>query len=214
MIKSPEMYRHWYQSQHLILNRVDSWQHIIVESVIAYTYSYIPTPLFSLHKIGLDQEEAGVSSSAGTTTPFSSNIFAKDPSLCMLIKISHPPTNSLSTYSWGIVGQSEYSLIPVVQSLASDYRRQSIPATPFMSILHPIDIGRDPELCGMLTRSQFFILQHIVCSEFFWIHTLHTQDLYRCARETTLWCFGRSFHEQYDGCGGDCFVDCGFGFAW
>lgn len=130
--------------------RVDSWEYIIVESVIACTYSYIPTPLFSLHKIGLDQEEAGVSSSAGTTTPFSSNIFAKDPSLCMLIKISHPPTNSLSTYSWGIVGQSEYSLIPVVQSLASQCRQESNPAAPFMSILRYRDIGREYEVVECL----------------------------------------------------------------
>jgi hypothetical protein len=52
------------------------------------------------------------SASAGTTTPFSSSIFANDPSWCMLMRISQPPTNSLSTYNCGIVGHSEYSLIP------------------------------------------------------------------------------------------------------
>lgn len=101
--------------------------HVAVESVIGYTYFYIPIPLFLFHMYKLDHDEAGVSSSAGTTTPFSSNIFAKEPSLCMLIKISHPPTNSLSTYNWGIVGQSEYSLIPIVQSLAFDYRMRKYP---------------------------------------------------------------------------------------
>ena len=52
------------------------------------------------------------SPSAGTTTFFSSNILASEPSWCIDMRISQPPMNSFSTYSWGIVGHSEYSLIP------------------------------------------------------------------------------------------------------
>ena len=50
--------------------------------------------------------------SASTSTPFSSNILASSPFWCIDAKMSQPPTNSFSTYSWGIVGHSEYSLIP------------------------------------------------------------------------------------------------------
>lgn len=50
--------------------------------------------------------------SAATRTPFSSSILESSPFWCIDIKISHPPTNSLSKYSCGIVGQSEYSLTP------------------------------------------------------------------------------------------------------
>lgn len=52
------------------------------------------------------------SESAGTSTSFSSRSFARLPSWCMDIMISVPPTNSLLTYSCGMVGQSEYSLMP------------------------------------------------------------------------------------------------------
>lgn len=58
-------------------------------------------------------------SSSSITNFFSASICAKLPSLCMFISISHPPTNSLSMYSCGIVGQSEYSLIPVPRWLAT-----------------------------------------------------------------------------------------------
>lgn len=52
------------------------------------------------------------SPSAATKTFFSSSILANSPLWCIATKISHPPTNSLSTYNCGIVGHSEYSLMP------------------------------------------------------------------------------------------------------
>jgi hypothetical protein len=56
--------------------------------------------------------------SAGTTTPFSSSIFASEPSWCIVMRMSQPPMNSLSTYSCGMVGHSEYSLIPAIHTSA------------------------------------------------------------------------------------------------
>lgn len=51
--------------------------------------------------------------SGAARTVFSSSSLASSPFWCIEIRMSQPPTNSLSTYSWGIVGQSEYSLMPV-----------------------------------------------------------------------------------------------------
>jgi hypothetical protein len=82
----------------------------------------------------------GFSSPAGTTTPFSSSIFASDPSWCMLMRMSQPPMNSLSTYSCGIVGHSEYSLIPVqTHQLSKIYN-----SGEHMRIAHPPVALRTP----------------------------------------------------------------------
>lgn len=51
--------------------------------------------------------------SVGARTFFSASSFASSPFWCIETRMSHPPTNSLSMYSCGIVGQSEYSLIPI-----------------------------------------------------------------------------------------------------
>lgn len=58
--------------------------------------------------------------SPATTTFFFSKSVASDPSWCIDIKISQPPTNSLSTYSCGMVGHSEYSLIPAYRQRHSN----------------------------------------------------------------------------------------------
>jgi hypothetical protein len=63
------------------------------------------------------------SPSAGTSTSFSSSSLLSEPSWCIDIKISVPPTNSLLIYSWGMVCQSLYSLIPIVFQSASTSRQ-------------------------------------------------------------------------------------------
>lgn len=55
-------------------------------------------------------------SSADARTCLSSSNFASSPFWCIETRISQPPTNSLSTYNCGIVGQSEYSLMPTPTS--------------------------------------------------------------------------------------------------
>ena len=64
-------------------------------------------------------------SSSSMTNFFSASNSAKLPSLCMLTSMSQPPMNSLLMYSCGMVGQSEYSLIPnsVCQSLNMSVKR-------------------------------------------------------------------------------------------
>jgi hypothetical protein len=82
----------------------ENWLYILQNSnstALMYTHHMVP------------HGELSPSLSAGTRTPFSSSSFAKLPSWCMDIRMSVPPMNSLSTYNCGIVGQSEYSLIPV-----------------------------------------------------------------------------------------------------
>ena len=66
-----------------------------IQVVNVYHHSYIAhhhfclfNPLSGLYFCG---------SSAGARTPFSSNNLASDPSWCIVIRISHPPTNSFST---------------------------------------------------------------------------------------------------------------------
>lgn len=59
---------------------------------------------------------SGSASSGAARTFFSSNILANSPFWCIETRMSHPPTNSLSIYSCGIVGQSEYSLMPTFTS--------------------------------------------------------------------------------------------------
>jgi hypothetical protein len=61
------------------------------------------------------------SPSAGTSTSFSSSSLLSEPSWCIDIRMSVPPTNSLLMYSWGIVCQSLYSLIPVVSQSAQSF---------------------------------------------------------------------------------------------
>lgn len=140
------------------------------------------------------------SPSAGTTTPFSSSIFANEPSWCMLMRISHPPMNSLSTYSWGIVGHSEYSLIPVAFVSVHSSRH----------LFNPQSLQR--ELRRSRTCAQLLVFEHVECCELVWIDTLHAQNLYACPRETALRCLWRSLHEQDDGRGGDGAVDCAANF--
>lgn len=59
-----------------------------------------------------DDDDVDSVSSLGASTPAFSNSSESSPDECIDIRISHPPTNSLLTYSWGIVGHEEYSLIP------------------------------------------------------------------------------------------------------
>ena len=69
------------------------------------------------------------SSSSSTNFFFDSNS-AKLPSLCMFINMSQPPINSLLMYSCGIVGQSEYSLIPAHRRSVSTHCACSAPNEP------------------------------------------------------------------------------------
>jgi len=92
--------------------------------IVWYSTSEEPSqfqpPFYTLHT-KCSAYDAGASplfpsaspSSAGTNTFFSSSIFASSPFWCIATRISQPPTNSLSTYSCGIVGHSENSLMPI-----------------------------------------------------------------------------------------------------
>jgi hypothetical protein len=62
------------------------------------------------------------------------------------------------------------------------------------------------------TCSQVLIFKHIECCELVRVYTLHAQNLYARPRESTLWCLWCSLHEQHDGGGGDCTVDCAADF--
>lgn len=113
------------------------------------------------------------SPSAGTTTPFSSSILANEPSWCIVMRISQPPMNSLSTYSCGIVGHSEYSLIPVYicqRALITHHFKQRAGNVP-----HGAESKKQ---LFQRTSSQFLIFQHIEGCELLWVYTLHAQNLY------------------------------------
>lgn len=96
--------------------------------------------------------------------------------------ISVPPTNSFSTYNCGIVGHSEYSLIPI-----------------FLNTAH---ISYKPQH----TVPQILVFEHIERGEFLGIDALQAENLETCAREAALRRFGRAFHEKHDGRRCDCLV--------
>lgn len=83
----------------------------------------------------------------------------------MSTKISHPPTNSLSTYSCGIVGQFEYSLMPIL--FPSQQRSSTRPHQALSTKLHP-------SLQDVHTLSQLLILQHIKCRKLRRVYALQS----------------------------------------
>lgn len=85
-----------------------------------------------------------------------------------------------------MVGQSEYSLMPVPRKLA---RRQ---------LLQVRKKKKKKRSCFEHTLPQRLILQHIVSGKLGRVHALHAQDLYGGAREAALRCFRCALHEQHD----------------
>ncbi|CDK29189.1 unnamed protein product [Kuraishia capsulata CBS 1993] len=75
---------------------------------------------------------SSIGSSSGIRASELSSNSANSPDWLMDITISHPPTNSLSTYNCGIVGHCEYSLIPFLSSGSSRtlYAANFIGSTP------------------------------------------------------------------------------------
>lgn len=114
----------------------------------------------------------------------------------MDIRISQPPTNSLSTYNCGMVGQSEYSLIP------SD-------AKP--SVLRESKTTEEGGGTQRIhTLSKFRVLQDVKSSELLRVDTLKAQNLYSCSRKATLGRLGSALHEQNNRRRSHCLVDGGF----
>lgn len=79
--------------------------------------------------------------------------------------MSQPPTNSLSMYSWGMVGQSEYSLMPIAKVHISSGSLRSICA----HLLRQSITSR--------TCSQLLVLQDVERGEFVRVDALQAQDL-------------------------------------
>lgn len=88
---------------------IDSHSHGYIQTVCLYKD---PRAASSIHY----DIPNSYSPSAGTSTSFSSSSLLSEPSWCMLIRMSVPPTNSLAMYNCGMVCQSLYSLIPVFRS--------------------------------------------------------------------------------------------------
>jgi hypothetical protein len=91
-------------------------------------------------------------------------------------------------YSCGMVGHSEYSLMP----------KQHVSTVP-------LNRARYSELSH--TLSQLRILKDVERSELPRIHALKAQNLNRRPGETALWHLRSALHEQDNRCRGDGLVD-------
>jgi hypothetical protein len=143
------------------------------------------------------------SPSAGTSTSFSSSSLLSEPSWCIDIRMSVPPTNSWPMYSWGIVCQSLYSLIPVILQSAKIF---CLVSTAIAS--HRI---ASPHLSSDIpqhTSSKLLVLKHIERRELLRVDALEAEDLDRRTREAALRSLGSALHEQDHGRRSDGLVDC------
>ena len=114
-----------------------------------------------------------------------------------------PPTNSWPMYSWGMVCQSLYSLIPVIsQSAKISYRiSRAIASQPVASHSSSSDVPQH-------TCSKLLILEHIERSELLRVDALKAKDLNRSAREAALRSLGGALHEQHHRRRSNGLVDC------
>lgn len=105
-------------------------------------------------------------------------------------------------YSWGMVCQSLYSLIPVIsQSATISYRiSRAIASQSAASHSFSSDIPQH-------TCSKLLILEHIERSELLRVDTLKAKDLNRSAREAALRSLGGALHEQHHRCRSNGLVD-------
>lgn len=108
-------------------------------------------------------------------------------------------------YSWGMVCQSLYSLIPVISQSAKVLLSH---LDSDRAASHRIALHRFPSDIPQHTCSKLLILKHIERSELLRVDTLEAKDLDRSAREAALRSLGGALHEQHHGCRSDGLVDC------